>query len=83
MIKLDYSSDGPSGVLQGCSGCIIDVRITLVNWGNVSRVVLTLLMVPNMDINLFDDAPDSVDTIVYILSGITNFLGLLPRCCGL
>ena len=53
------------------------------NWGNVSRVVLTLLMVPNMDINLFDDAPDSVDTIVYILSDITNFLGLLPRCCGL
>jgi len=54
-----------------------------VNWGNVSRVVLTLLMVPNMDINLFDDAPDSIDTIVYILSGITNFLGLLPTCCGL
>ena len=83
MIKLDYSSDGPSGVLQVCSVCFIDVRISIVNWGNVSWVVLTLLMVPNMDINLFDDAPDSIDTIVYILSGITNFLGLLPTCCGL
>ena len=49
----------------------------------MSRVVVTFLTVPNMDINLFDDASDSVDTIVYILSDITNFLGLLPRCCGL
>ena len=49
----------------------------------MSRVVVTFLTVPNMDINLFDDAPDSVDTIVYILSGITNFLDLLPTCCGL
>ena len=60
MIKLDYSLDGLSGVLQGYLGCIIEVRITVVNWGNVSRVVVTFLTVPNMDINLFDDAPDSV-----------------------
>ena len=39
----------------------------------MSRVVVTFLTMPNMDINLFDDAPDSVDTIVYILSDITNF----------